>query len=84
VLGASQSQRGLYVLCTGCTGCQWKALPAERFGSTSAIRKRFPAWKAAGLFEAVWRAGLVEYDELDGIAWRWQSVGGVRVKAAVL
>lgn len=63
------------------TGCQWKALPAERFGSASAIHKRFLEWEEAGVFEAIWRAGLAEYDELEGIAWRWQSVDGALFKA---
>lgn len=35
------------------TGCQWKALPKERFGSASAIHKRFLEWEAAGFFEAL-------------------------------
>ena len=30
------------------TGCQWKALPRERFGSASAIHKRFLEWAKAG------------------------------------
>ena len=30
------------------TGCQWKALPKERFGSASAIHKRFVQWENAG------------------------------------
>jgi transposase len=34
------------------TGCQWKALPGERFGSASAIHKRFLEWEKAGFFEA--------------------------------
>jgi transposase len=42
------------------TGCQWKALPKERFGSASAIHKRFLEWEAAGFFEALWAAGLAE------------------------
>jgi transposase len=29
------------------TGCQWKALPAERFGSASAVHKRFLEWAKA-------------------------------------
>lgn len=33
------------------TGCQWKALPAERFGGASAIHKRFLEWESAGFFE---------------------------------
>lgn len=63
------------------TGCQWKALPSERFGSASAIHKRFLEWEAAGFFEALWKAGLAEYDEMEGIAWRWQSVDGAMMKA---
>ena len=63
------------------TGCQWKALPKERFGSASAIHKRFLEWERAGFFVALWRAGLAEYDEMEGIAWRWQSVDGALLKA---
>jgi transposase len=63
------------------TGCQWKALPSERFGSASAIHKRFLEWEKAGFFLALWRAGLAEYDEMEGIAWRWQSIDGALLKA---
>ena len=63
------------------TGCQWKALPSERFGSASAIHKRFLEWEKAGFFVALWQAGLAEYDEMEGIAWRWQSIDGTMFKA---
>lgn len=63
------------------TGCQWKALPKERFGSASAIHKHFQQWERAGFFQRLWRAGLAEYDDMEGIAWRWQSVDGAMVKA---
>jgi len=63
------------------TGCQWKALPKERFGSASAIHKRFLEWESAGFFRVLWQAGLAEYDDMEGIAWRWQSVDGALVKA---
>ena len=33
------------------------------------------------LFLQLWRAGLAEYDELEGIAWEWQSIDGAMVKA---
>jgi len=33
-------------------------LPKERFGSASAIHKRFLQWEAAGLFQSLWKAGL--------------------------
>ncbi len=63
------------------TGCQWKALPKERFGSASSVHKRFLEWEAAGVFEAIWKAGLAEYDQMEGIAWRWQSIDGAMFKA---
>jgi transposase len=63
------------------TGCQWKALPAERFGSASAIHARFLQWEKDGLFLALWKAGLAEYDDFEGIAWRWQSIDGAMMKA---
>lgn len=63
------------------TGCQCKALPAERFGSASAVRQNFMQWSRAGFFEALWKAALAEYDDLQGIAWRWQSIDGAMFKA---
>lgn len=63
------------------TGCQWKALPAERFGSASAIHQRYLEWQQAGVFEALWKTGLAEYDDMEGIAWRWQSIDGAMLKA---
>ena len=63
------------------TGCQWKALPKERFGSASAVHKRFLEWEKAGFFEALWQAGLAEYDQMEGVAWRWQSIDGALLKA---
>ena len=63
------------------TGCQWKALPVERYGSASAIHARFLEWEKAGVFETLWQLGLAEYDEFEGIAWRWQSIDGAMMKA---
>ncbi len=62
------------------TGCQWKALP-DRFGSASAIHTYFLLWEKAGFFERLWKAGLAKYDDLQGIAWRWQSIDGAMMKA---
>ena len=62
------------------TGCQWKALPKE-FGSASAVHQHFQTWQAAGFFANLWRAGLAEYDQLEGIAWEWQSIDGALGKA---
>ena len=44
------------------TGCPWKALPKERFGSASAIHKRFRGWEAA--FNR-FRKLFVRYDKLE-------------------
>lgn len=68
----------IYVLRTGC---QWKALNKDIFGSASSIHKYFRLWLEAGFFESLWVAGLAEYDELAGIAWAWQSIDGSNIKA---
>ncbi len=54
------------------TGCQWKAVPS-RFGSGSTLHLRFQQWERAGVWRRLWRAGVAEYDELEGIVWRWQA-----------
>lgn len=63
------------------TGCQWQSLPKERFGSPSAIHTHFIKWLRAGFFLELWKAGLAEYDDMEGIAWLWQSIDGAMVKA---
>jgi transposase len=63
------------------TGCQWKALPKEQFGSPSAIHRYFRDWAKAGFFLALWKQGLADYDELRGILWDWQSIDGAMTKA---
>lgn len=63
------------------TGIQWKALPKAQFGSPSAIHRYFLEWQKAGFFERMWKVGLAEYDEMEGIAWQWQSIDGGMNKA---
>lgn len=41
----------------------------------------FGSGKSKGCLSATGRAGLQEYDELEGIAWEWQSMDGVLTKA---
>ena len=62
------------------TGCQWKALPRE-FGSSSAVHTHFQRWQKDGFFLRLWQAGLAEYDEMEGVAWDWQSIDGAMHKA---
>ena len=63
------------------TGIQWRALPKEVYGSATAIHAYFQKWHRAGFFTELWRAGLAEYDEMEGIAWQWLSVDGSQGKA---
>ena len=62
------------------TGIQWKALPRE-FGSASSVHAYFLKWAKAGFFLRLWKKGLAEYDEMEGIAWSWQSIDGSLGKA---
>ena len=65
------------------TGCQWNALPREKFEgvSSSGVHRRFRLWTRAGFFERLWDAGLAVYDEMEGIAWKWQAADGTLQKA---
>ena len=65
------------------TGCQWNALPREKFKgiSSSGVHYRFRLWCRAGFFAKLWDAGLAVYDEMEGIAWEWQSADGTLQKA---
>jgi transposase len=62
------------------TGCQWKAMPRE-YGAGSTVHRYFQEWTAAGVFRKLWKAALLEYDELKGIEWNWQSVDGAMTKS---
>ena len=62
------------------TGCQWNALPRS-LGAPSTVHDRFQEWQQAGLFAALWRAGLLEYDGSQGLDWEWQAMDGVMTKA---
>jgi transposase len=70
----------IYVLRTGII---WNALPRLQFDNitSQAVHKKFMQWSRAGFFQRLWRAGLMEYDEMEGIAWEWQSVDGSMSKA---
>ncbi len=70
----------VYVLRTGII---WNALPREKFGGlgSSALHARFLQWARAGVFTEIWKMGLAEFDDLEGIAWKWQSADGASVEA---
>lgn len=45
------------------------------------MHDRYQEWERLGFFEELWRAGLLEYDELEGIEWEWQAIDGAMSKA---
>ena len=55
---------------------QWNALNATGICSSSAAHWRFQMWKQAGVFEEVWRLGLLSGQALDGIDWSWLALYG--------
>ncbi len=63
------------------TGCQWNALDATGLCPSSTAHDRFQEWERAGVFLKLWRAGLLEYDDLKGIAWDWLSMDGAMTKS---
>jgi putative transposase len=69
----------IYVLRTGC---QWKALPRERFqAAPSTVHGRFRQWAQARFFEQIYRVLLEHYDGELGIDWKWLSLDGCITKA---
>lgn len=70
----------VYVLRTGII---WNALPRQQFENitSQAVHKKFMQWSRAGFFRHLWYAGLMEYDEMEGIAWEWQAADGSLSKA---
>ncbi len=63
------------------TGCQWNALNETGLCSSSSAHRRFQEWTAAGVFLAMWKSGLAEYDALKGLDWEWLAMDGVMTKA---
>lgn len=55
----------MYVLHTGC---KWNSLPRS-LGTPSTIRRRFLEWRETGMFQRMWRAGILTYDELRTLVW---------------
>jgi putative transposase len=63
------------------TGMQWNALNATRICHSSSAHRRFQEWTQAGVFEELWRQGLLKLDELGGIDWSWLALDGAQGKA---
>jgi transposase len=64
------------------TGIQWKAIDKTVFGcSGSTVHHYFQVWTKNGVFEKMWKAGLVKLEERGLLDLEWQSVDGSLVKA---
>src|SRR5262249_5494430 len=63
------------------TGCQWKALDATKFCPGSTAHDRFQRWVEQGVFQAMWEAALMDYDEWEGLDWSWLAMDGCMTKA---
>ena len=63
------------------TGCQWQALDQTELCAHSTAHDRFQEWVQAGVFLKLWQAGLAQFDEREGIDWKWLSMDGAMVKA---
>lgn len=63
------------------TGCQWNALNVTGICSSSSAHRWFQVWTKAGVFRKLWKQSLLEYDQLKGIDWDWQSMDGAMTKA---
>ena len=50
------------------TGCKWQDIPRS-MGDKSTIHDRFQEWRRAGLFQRMWQAGLITYNELRAFIW---------------
>jgi len=64
------------------TGIQWKALPRSIAAGSSA-HDRFQEWQRGGVFRKMWEAGLLTYDKLKHIEWKWQAMDGAMTKATL-
>ena len=62
------------------TGCQWKAVP-RGFGSGSSLHRYFQMLIKRNVFHDIWSMALLEYDDLKGIEWEWQTMDGAMTKA---
>jgi len=57
-----------------------EGIPQKEFGSASSIHQYFLEWKGGCILSVYGAKGLAEYDEMEGIAWSWQSIDGSMVK----
>ena len=54
------------------TGCKWKALPRS-LGAPSTIHDRFQEWRRSGVYQRMWMADLLTYDQMRALIWYGNS-----------
>ncbi len=69
------------ILYVSRTGCQWSAFDATNLCKHSSAHRRFTEWAKAGVFKKFWEKGLLKYDAVKGINWRWLSMDGAMTKS---
>jgi transposase len=79
VLVPSPAKRGPVFFNILRTGCQWNAVPRE-YGSGKSLHRYFQRWTRAGVFKKLWKSGLEEYAEVQGIDGKWQAADGAITK----
>lgn len=63
------------------TGIQWNALDATGIANSKTAHRRFQEWVGAGVFDEIWRQGLLDYDSEIGIDWSFVAADGAMTKA---
>jgi len=63
------------------TGCQWQGLDQTELCAHSTAHDRYQQWVQADVFLKLWRAGVNQVDELQGLDWAWLSMDGTITKA---
>ena len=63
------------------TGMQWNALDLTGVCSSTTAHRRCQQWVEAGVFEELWRQGLLDHDDKVGIDRGWPAADGAHTKA---
>ena len=63
------------------TGCQWQALDQTELAAHSTAHDRYQEWVGADVFLKLWKAGVAQFEELQGIDWDFSSMDGAMTKA---
>jgi putative transposase len=63
------------------TGCQWQALDQTELVAHSTAHDRYQEWVRDDVFLKLWKAGVEQFDELQGIDWDFSSMDGAMTKA---